>query len=140
MAPRPDRKEREPGGTPVGRKGLESSPGKEVIMAGLRLQSRHWVVDEKGGIIMGEGRQEILENIEKTGSINQTAKIMKMSYKGVWGKIKATEKCLNMKIVETNKKRGSQLTVEGRELLTKYEKLKKECLDADDRIFKGVFK
>ena len=109
-------------------------------MEGLRLLSRHWVVDEKGDIIIGEGRKEILENIEKTGSINQTAKIMKMSYKGVWGKIKATEKYLNVKIVETNKKRGSQLTVAGKELLAKYETLKKRCVDADDRIFNGVFK
>jgi molybdate transport system regulatory protein len=51
---------------------------------------------------MGEGRREILENIEKTGSINQTAKIMKMSYKGVWSKIKATESYLRIRIVDTD--------------------------------------
>ena len=56
-------------------------------MVELRLRSRQWIVDEHGNIIMGEGRKEILETIDKTGSINQTAKIMKMSYKGVWSKI-----------------------------------------------------
>ncbi|MGD9032213.1 MAG: ModE family transcriptional regulator, partial [Desulfobacteraceae bacterium] len=60
-------------------------------MVSLKLKSRQWIVDEHNNIIMGEGRREILENIEKTGSINQTAKIMKMSYKGVWSKIKVTE-------------------------------------------------
>ena len=50
-------------------------------MAFFRLHSRHWLVDEKGRIIIGEGRMAILENIEKTGSINLTAKMMKMSYK-----------------------------------------------------------
>jgi len=102
--------------------------------------SRHWIVDEDDHIIMGEGRKEILENIEKTGSINQTAKIMKMSYKGVWSKIKATENYLNSKIVDTNKKRGSCLTKEGKDLLKKYIALKEQCRNADDRIFEGIFK
>ena len=49
----------------------------------LKIKSRHWIVDDQDRIIMGEGRKEILETIEKTGSINKTAKMMKMSYKGV---------------------------------------------------------
>jgi molybdate transport system regulatory protein len=114
---------------------------KEVRhMSSLRLRSRHWIVNEDGDIIIGEGRQEILENIEKTGSINKTAKIMKMSYKGVWSKIKATEGYLKLTIVATNKKRGSQLTKEGKELLEKYKTLKKKCLEADDKIFRILFK
>ena len=108
-------------------------------MISLRLKSRQWIVDEHNNIIMGEGRREILENIEKTGSINQTAKIMKMSYKGVWGKIKATERSMNMKIVHTDRKLGSHLTKEGKDLLRKYSLLKKECLKADDEIFRTVF-
>ena len=108
-------------------------------MVSLRLRSRQYIVDEKGNIIIGEGRKEILENIERTGSINQAAKIMKMSYKGVWSKIKATESYLNLKIVETNRKRGSHLTKEGKELLEKYISLKKRCLEADDKIFSAIF-
>ena len=108
-------------------------------MRSFRLLSRHWIVDEGGGIIIGEGRSEILENIEKTGSINLTAKIMKMSYKGVWSKIKVTEDYLKVKLVETDKKRGSELTREGKELLEKYNLLKERCLKADDKIFKEIF-
>ena len=108
-------------------------------MTSLRLKSRHWVVDDKGNIIMGEGRREILENIEKTGSINRTAKMMKMSYKGVWSKIKATENYMNAKIVDTNKKRGSRLTKEGKALLDKYNSLKRQCTYADDHIFHTIF-
>ena len=47
-------------------------------MVSLRLRSKHWIVDENDNMIMGAGRMEILETIAKTGSINQTAKIMKM--------------------------------------------------------------
>lgn len=109
-------------------------------MVSLRLRSRQWIVDEEGRIIIGEGRKTILENIEKTGSINQTAKIMKMSYKGVWSKIKATENSMQVRIVDADRKRGSRLTKEGKELLEKYAQLKKRCVEADDKIFKALFK
>lgn len=108
-------------------------------MVSLRLRSRQWIVDENDNIIIGEGRREILENIEKTGSINQTAKIMKMSYKGVWSKIKATENSVQVKIVEADKKRGSHLTKEGKILLKKYTLLKGRCVKADDKIFNSIF-
>lgn len=109
-------------------------------MAELQLRSRHWVVNEKGDIIIGEGRCAILENIEKTGSLNQTAKVMKMSYKGVWSKIKVTEDYLKIRLVATDKKRGSRLTEEGKDLLEKYHQLKQKCLQADDKVFRNIFK
>lgn len=106
----------------------------------LKLKSSHWIVDKNDKIIIGEGRMKILEHVENTGSINQTAKMMKMSYKAVWSKIKYTEKHLNSKVVHSDKKMGSRLTREGKALLEKYHLLKKECLLADDRIFNDIFK
>ncbi|MBW2095316.1 MAG: LysR family transcriptional regulator [Deltaproteobacteria bacterium] len=108
-------------------------------MASLRIKSRQWIVDEDDHIIIGEGRKEIFEHIQETGSINQTAKVMRMSYKGVWSKIKATEKSLNMKIVDTDRKRGTRLTKEGKELLEKYSRLKKACVKLDNRVFEEIF-
>lgn len=109
-------------------------------MVETKLKSSHWIVDENDNIIIGEGRMEILEQVENTGSINQAAKMMKMSYKAVWSKIKYTEKHLNAKIVHSDKKTGSRLTREGKALLEKYRLLKRECMMADDRIFNNVFK
>lgn len=108
-------------------------------MSGLRLRSRQWIVDDKDNIIIGEGRRKILETIEKTGSINQTAKIMKMSYKGVWSKIKVSEGYLKTRIVDTDRKWGSRLTQEGKDLLEKYALLKRKCVEADDEIFNSLF-
>ena len=109
-------------------------------MAKLKLRSSQWIVDEHDNIIIGHGRAEILRNIEQTGSINQTAKMMKMSYKAVWSKIKATEKHLDTRIVHTDRKEGSRLSKEGKELLENYRRLKEECMSIDDRIFDGIFK
>lgn len=108
-------------------------------MAKLKLRSSQWIVDEHNNIIIGNGRAEILKNIEQTGSINQTAKAMKMSYKAVWSKIKATEKHLDTRIVYTDRKEGSRLSKEGKELLEKYRRLKKECMMVDDKIFNQFF-
>jgi len=109
-------------------------------MLKTKLKSSHWIVDENDNIIIGEGRMKILEHVENTGSINQAAKMMKMSYKAVWSKIKYTEKHLNTKILHSDKKTGSRLTREGKALLEKYRILKKECMMADDRIFTNIFK
>ena len=105
----------------------------------FKLKSSHWIVDDQDRIIMGEGRKEILETIEKTGSINKTAKLMKMSYKGVWSKIKVTEGYLGKSIVHADRKDGSRLTPEGRMLLEKYRALKARCLEEDNRCFSEIF-
>jgi molybdate transport system regulatory protein len=108
-------------------------------MSTIRLRSRQWLEDLDGNIIIGEGRQRIFELIEETGSINQTAKLMRMSYRGVWGKIKATEEHLNKRIVRTERRHGSRLTEEGKELLKSYRQLKTDCRKADEEIFHGIF-
>jgi molybdate transport system regulatory protein len=109
-------------------------------MAKLKLRSSQWIVDEDNNIIIGEGRAKILEHIDKTGSMNQTAKLMKMSYKAVWSKIKTTEKHMNARIVRTDRKDGSCLSKNGKELLKKYKLLKAQCISADDTIFNGIFR
>jgi len=109
-------------------------------MLKTRLKSRQWLEDSKGNIIIGEGRQRILELVEQTGSINQAAKLMKMSYRGVWGKIKATEGHLNKKIVLTERRHGSRLTEDGKKLLMNYNRLKRDCQKADENIFKDIFR
>ena len=109
-------------------------------MVDLKLRSSYWIVDEDGNIIIGKGRAEILENIEKTGSINQAAKAMKMSYKGVWSKIKATETHLNQKIVHADRQKGTRLTHQGKALLEQYKQLEKKCMTSDDKIFGKIFR
>ena len=108
-------------------------------MAAIRLKSRHWLVDDQDRIIMGEGRRTIFENIEKTGSINRTAKLMKMSYKGVWGKIKASEDYLKLRLVDTDRKKGTCLTPHGRALLDKYIMFKQWCEREEQACFEKVF-
>jgi molybdate transport system regulatory protein len=115
------------------------APSGDRKMANLKLKSSQWIVDADNNIIIGEGRAKILEHIDRTGSMNQAAKLMKMSYKAVWSKIKMTEKHMNACIVYTDRKAGSRLSQEGKDLLKKYKRLKAQCMSADDKIFGGIF-
>jgi len=105
----------------------------------MKLRSSQLIVSDDGEIIMGKGRMEILDSIDRTGSINRTSKEMKMSYKAVWSKIKSTEKNFGKPVVHADKKTGTKLTDEGRKLLEKYRQLKKRCIQADDTIFEDIF-
>ena len=105
----------------------------------MKLRSSQLIVSDDGEIIMGKGRMEILDSIDRTGSINRTSKEMKMSYKAVWSKIKSTEKNFGKQVVHADKKTGTKLTDEGRKLLEKYRQLKKRCIQADDTIFEDIF-
>ena len=105
----------------------------------MKIRSSQFLVNDDGDIIMGSGRMAILETIDRTGSINKTAKELNMSYKTVWSKIKSTEENFGKPVVLADKKRGTQLTREGRSLLQTYRELKKRCIREDDRIFNELF-
>ncbi len=105
----------------------------------MKLRSSQILVSDEGGIIMGAGRLAILESIDRTGSINQTAKELKMSYKSVWSKIKSTEKNFGKPVVLADKITGTKLTDEGRALLERFRELKDRCIRADDAVFEDIF-
>ena len=107
---------------------------------GLKLKSSQWIVNDRNRIVMAEGRMDLLEAIVATGSINQAAKAMKMSYKSAWSKIRSTESHLKTKIVHSDKSQGTRLTSAGRELLHRYQQMKQRCVAADDAIFESIFR
>lgn len=52
----------------------------------MKLDGRFWL-SKDGKNFLGSGRIELLEQIEKTGSMNAAAKAMKMSYKAAWERV-----------------------------------------------------
>jgi molybdate transport system regulatory protein len=105
----------------------------------IKLLSSHILVNENNDIIMGAGRLAILESIDRTGSINQTAKELNMSYKSVWSKIKSTESHFGKPVVLSDRTSGTCLTREGKKLARLFNALKQQCITADDLIFKNIF-
>lgn len=105
----------------------------------MKVRSIQLLVSDEGKIIMGTGRMKILESIDRTRSINKTAKVLNMAYKTVWSKIKSTEQHFGEPVVNADKVKGTELTPAGRELLERYRALKFRCIEADDAIFDEIF-
>jgi molybdate transport system regulatory protein len=102
------------------------------------LRTKIWVVDPSGNVLFGMGRVKILEAIDRGGSINAAAKALKMSYRAVWGRIKATEERLGRELVVRTtggaSGGGSSLTPYARELIKEYKAFRSEVIeDADTR-------
>jgi molybdate transport system regulatory protein len=94
-----------------------SKPGK------LAIKSKVWIEDEHGKVVFGSGRMRILELVDRYGSMHAAAKELKMSYRAVWGKIRATEDRLGQPLVRRPagaRKGGSELTPFARIIMERF--------------------
>jgi molybdate transport system regulatory protein len=93
----------------------------------LVIKSKIWIEDQKGAMVFGPGRLDILGAVERYGSILAAAKSLNMSYRAAWGKIKATEQCLGKPLLTRQvggiSGGGSELTPFAKALVKKFEYL-----------------
>lgn len=108
-------------------------------IANVSVRSKIWLSDETGKVIFGLGRLRMLEAIERAGSIHAAAKELKMSYRAVWGRIKATEERLGVELLHRNvggrSGGGSELTDFARQLMERFKKLHKMVAENSDQLF-----
>ncbi len=114
-----------------------SNPGK------LAIKSKVWIVDEHGKVVFGSGRMRILELVERYGSMHAAAKELKMSYRAVWGKIKATEDRLGQALVRRKpdgaRKGGSELTPFASTIMAGFRQLQDLVEKEADHVFQDSF-
>lgn len=106
----------------------------------MEIKLRIWI-EKDGQLVFGRGREILLLAIDETGSLSQATKKLNMSYRGAWGRLKASETRLGLKLTERSgkKKRGMELTKEGRDLLEKYRMLRKETEEFLSSRAKDIF-
>lgn len=109
----------------------------------MNIKFKIWI--EKGdGVAFAEGRKMLLEAVDRLGSLNAAAKELGMSYRAAWGKVKATEKVLGIKLlkVTTGGKGGggASLTPEARDLISKYKEFANKATYFMENEFKQIFK
>jgi len=68
----------------------------------LQVRSKIWL-EMDGEPVFGQGREDLLRLIRKTGSINAAAKEMGISYRKAWTYIDAMEKRLGFPLVARQK-------------------------------------
>ena len=85
-------------------------------------------IESNGERFFGPGPVELLQRIEKTGSINQAAMQMKMSYKKAWEIINALNSTTAHPFVVTQtggtSGGGSIITAEARKMISLYHKVR----------------
>jgi molybdate transport system regulatory protein len=86
----------------------------------VTVHFRLWL-ESPSGIVFGPGRAMLLAKIEETGSLNQAAKALGISYRAAWGKLKKTEEILGIALCnKTRGRRGYTLTDEGKSILSDF--------------------
>ena len=105
----------------------------------LSIRSKVWIEDEDGNVVFGLGRIKILEAVDRLGSLHAAAKELKMGYRAIWGRIRATEERLGelllVRTIGGSSGGGSQLTPFARMLLNQFEELHREIRQHSDRQF-----
>jgi len=108
----------------------------------VQVRSKVWL-EAQGRPFLGPGRLELLQYIDKQGSISRAARLLKMTYRKAWGQIKAMEEQLDLPLVEKQAGGagggGARLTPEARELLSKYFRLAQGIEEEVDRRFREIF-
>jgi molybdate transport system regulatory protein len=109
----------------------------------LKIKSKIWIESEDG-IIISEGRIQLLKQIEATGSLNKAAKAMDISYQKAWKLVDASNKASKTPLVETqiggNKGGGTILTPYGKSLIESFEAINSSCWEfLDEELKKHVF-
>mgnify|MGYP001167360246 CR=1 FL=1 len=114
----------------------------ETLKPSFCVRSKVWIEDGEGHVVFGLGRLKILKTIEQTGSIQAAAKELKMSYRGVWGKVRATEERLGQPLLIRNiggsSGGGSQLTPFARQLIERFYDLNREIAEYADEHFERL--
>lgn len=126
---------------------MGSGEGEDIEMTSkpgaLAIKSKIWIEDENGKVVFGAGRLLILLAVQRHGSLHAAAKELAMSYRAVWGKLRATEERLGqpllMKRVGGSRGGGSQLTPFAETLIERFQQLESLTKATADTLFEGVF-
>ncbi len=109
----------------------------------MKVRTKVWIDDDHDNVIFGSGRLEMLEAIDRFGSMNRAAKELNMSYRALWGRIKSTEERLGAKVVITKpgggKGHGSVITPAGKKLLENYKLIHDRIIKLADQEFEKIF-
>ena len=98
------------------------------------IRSKIWIADDNGNVVFGEGRYRILQIVDRTHSLQGAARELKMSYRAVWGRIKASEERIGKPLV-TREGKGSRLTSFAQKLMRQYQKLQNSIRDESDGVY-----
>lgn len=90
----------------------------------MEIKLKIWL-EKDGHVVFGKGRDQLFRAIDECQSLSAAVKKINMTYRGAWGRLRASEERLNIRLVEPHGK-GMRLTPEGKALLEEYDTLLKD--------------
>ena len=92
----------------------------------MEIKFKIWI-EKDGKVVFGKGRDNILKAIDEQRSLNAAAKKLGMSYRAAWGRLRASEERMEMKLVEIGDgEKSMQLTQKARAIIERFDTLEKD--------------
>jgi len=108
----------------------------------LKLRYKIWLEKDEEKVF-GDGPLDILQRVERTGSLRKAAEEINMSYSQAWNLIKDLEKRLGFDLLKRKvggeKGGGSELSEEAKELMMKFEIFRNKAKGNINLLYKEVF-
>ncbi|WMI65405.1 LysR family transcriptional regulator [Aestuariibaculum sp. YM273] len=97
-----------------------------------KIKSRIWI-EHENGVLLGEGRVQLLKAIDDTGSLSKAAKSLNISYKKAWDLIDSVNKSAKQPVtinsIGGKGGGGAELTEYGKSLINVFDDINKNCWD-----------
>ncbi|MGB5986021.1 MAG: LysR family transcriptional regulator [Desulfobacterales bacterium] len=101
------------------------------------VRNKIWIEDGRGHVVFGLGRYRMLEAIQQTGSLQAAAAQMKMSYKALWLRVRASEERMGRSLV-VRRGRGSGLTPFAENLMKQFRRLQLIVHQESDELYENL--
>jgi molybdate transport system regulatory protein len=101
------------------------------------IRNKIWIEDRQGNVVFGLGRYRMLDSISRKGSLQAAAAEMKMSYKALWMRIRASEDRMGRQLV-VREGRGSRLTPYAENLMKQFKRLRMIVLNESDELYESL--
>ena len=101
------------------------------------IRTKVWIQNPDGKVVFGLGRYRILKAVQDTGSLQAAAKELKMSYRAVWMRIRASERRIGRELVVRDGK-GSRLTPFAKNLMKQYKRLLSILEKESDEVYQHL--
>lgn len=104
-----------------------------AIIGSLKLKAQIYCGAEPA---IGPGKADLLDAIDREGSISAAGRAMGMSYRRTWLLVDSLNRCWRERVVETTagggRDKGARLTAFGRSVLDAYRAFERRLVEATD--------
>ena len=108
----------------------------QSLALGVRLTVTNPVSESTSAF--GPGVAKLCLGVREHGSLNASAKAIRMAYSKAWRIIKDTESALGIQLLIRDGAHGSSLTEEGSELLDVYASIQKELSQESTKLYQKL--